>query len=220
MNNDRIILQINPSTNVRATQNVALLFRIPEDCPKNCGLPRRSQKQPKVNVATMQDTHPDMWLALGGDAWKPRKKRDDVRYGCPHSLTYENLMYKRRLSKYSEYKKKLRELAAEQNFVIPAFGCSIYFYIPMASSWSNKKRKAMNGQPCATGIDLDNLQKSFFDALCGQDKYIGQLSGVGKIWVDTEIFINEKGQRQAKPGFIEILLNQPVYNPFGVELIK
>lgn len=220
MSKDRIILNLNPQTNVRATQNVAKIFRIPESCPKNCGLPRTSQKQPKVLVETMQETHPDLWQALGGDSWKPRKKREYIRYGCPHSLSYENVMYKKRLSRYSDYKKKLRELAADQNLVIPPFGCSIYFYVPMPTAWSNKKRKATHGQPCTTGIDIDNYFKAFSDGLYGQDKFIAQLSGLGKFWLETEIFINEKGQRQASPGYIEILLNQPTYNPFNVKFIN
>ena len=219
MSKDRIILQINPSTNIRATQNVKQLFRIPEECPKKCGLPRRSQKQPLVTIATMKKDFPDMWIALGGEKWKPRKKRTEIRYGCPHALTYENLMYKRRLHRYSAYKEKLRELAAEQNLKIPPFGCSVYFYIPMSSSWSKKKRKALAGQPCTTGVDIDNFFKALADGLYGQDKFIGQLSGLGKFWVETEILRDEKGRKRASPGYIEILLNQPVYNPFGVELI-
>ncbi len=216
MSKDRIILNITPQTNIRATQGAAILFRIPEECPIGCGLPRKSQKQPKVLVETMSEEFTDLWLALGGEKWKNRRKKKEVRYGCPHCLTYENLMHKRRLEKYNRYKEELVRLAAENNLLIPPFGCSIYFYVPMPTAWSTKKRKAFHGQPCTTGIDIDNYFKAFSDGLYGQDKFIAQLSGLGKFWLETEIFVNEKGQRQASPGYIEILLNQPVYNPFNV----
>jgi len=219
MSNDRIILNINPQTNVRSTQGAKKLY-IPEECPRNCGLPRQSQKQPKVLIATMQETHPDLWEAIGGDNWRPRKKRTHIRYGCPHSMNYENMMFKRRLFRYYEYKKKVRELAAQQNLVLPPFGWALYFYIPIPTAWPKWKRKMMAGQIKVNTPDLDNYEKGFFDAMFGQDKFIGQLSGHGKFWIETEILRDEKGRKRAAPGHIEILLNQKIYNPFNVKLIE
>ena len=208
MNKDRIILNINPQTAIRSTQGAAVLFRIPEECPVSCGLPRKSQKQPKVLVETMQEEFPDLWRALGGDEWKNRRKKKELRYGCPHSLAYENLMWKRRLEKYNNYKKELIRLASYNNFLIPKCGWSLYFYVPVSKSWSNKKKKSLHGQMKVSKPDLDNYEKGFFDSLKPKDESIGQLSGHGKFWVNQE------------QGYIEILLNQPVYNPFSVKYYK
>ena len=207
MNENRIILNITPQTNIRATQGAAILFRIPENCPINCGLPRKSQKQPKVLVETMQEAFPDLWRVLGGENWKNRRKKKEIRYGCPHCLTYENLGHKRRLEKYNKYKEEMKRLAAENNFTIPKSGCALYFYVPVSKSWSNKKKKAHHGQMKLTQPDIDNYEKAFFDSLKPKDESIGQLSGHGKFWVNQE------------QGYIEILLNQHVYNPFEVKLI-
>lgn len=204
MNRDRIILNITPQTNVRATQGAAVLFRIPEECPVNCGLPRKSQKQPKVLVETMAEEFPELWRVLGGDEWKNRKKKKELRYGCPHCLTYENLMHKRRLIRYNEYKKEVKRLADEAGFTLPIAGFALYFYFPMPKQWSNKKKIRMHGQHHLNTPDVDNVEKAVYDAMMKQDKQVAQLSGKGKFWVNQE------------NGYIEILLNQPVYNPYNV----
>ena len=40
----------------------------------------------------------------------------------------------------------------------------ILFAIPMPDTWSEKKKKAMNGKPCLVKPDIDNLVKAFVDA--------------------------------------------------------
>lgn len=211
MNQDRIILNINPKAQVLSTQGAKIVFVIPEICPKNCGLPRRNSKADMVDIPTMKETHNDLWEALGGEKWKPRKttiKRGWVRYGCPHSLSYENLNFKRRLERNNKWKEELKRQADEIGFTIPHYGWSIYFYFPVPKRFSNKKKKAMHGQlHQAKRGDLDNLMKNFGDALLLEDEKIAQLSGHGKFWVNQE------------SGYIEILLNQPVYNPFSVNFI-
>jgi Holliday junction resolvase RusA-like endonuclease len=208
MSKDRIILNITPKAAIRVTQAMSMLFYVPEDCPFACGLPRKSQKQPKVLVETMADEFPDLWRVLGGDEWQNRRKKKEMRYGCPHSLTYENYMMKKRLERFNEYKKRLKELADEKQLVIPDAGFSIYYYLPIPKRWTKKKKLAMNGQLHKQLLDIDNITKGIFDVLRPQDKGIAQISGVGKFWVNQE------------QGFIEILLNQPTYNPFSVKFIQ
>lgn len=208
MSKDRIILNITPKAAIRVTQAMTILFNMPETCPYDCGLPKKSQKQPKVLVETMADEFPDLWRVLGGDGWQNRRKKKEMRYGCPHSLTYENYMMKKRLERFNEYKKRLKELADEKQLVIPDSGFSIYYYLPEPKRWSKKKRIAMNGQLHKQLLDVDNLTKPIFDVLRPQDKGIAQISGVGKFWVNQE------------SGYIEILLNQKVYNPFSVKFLN
>lgn len=49
---------------------------------------------------------------------------------------------------------------------------SITFFMPMPKSWSNKKRLEMLGSPHQQRPDIDNLIKSFLDALCEDDSYV------------------------------------------------
>lgn len=53
--------------------------------------------------------------------------------------------------------------------------------------------------------DIDNFEKGFYDSLKKLDQQIGQLSGLGKFYVDVP----------ANEGWIEVHLDQPVYDPFG-----
>lgn len=202
---------------MRSTQGDGIVFYIPEDCPVCCGLPRRSTKQPMVTVKTMADDFPDMWAALGGEKWKPRKARKEIRYGCPHSVSLEGLQRKRRLQRYNRYKEDIRTLAAEAGFEIPVSGWALYFYMPMPKRWTAKTRSIMNGQLHMIKPDQKNMLTAIEDALSLHDERLAQMSGLGKFWVDTLKIVN--GEKVYGPGWIEILINQKIYNPFSVIFI-
>lgn len=72
---DRIILPICPQTSIRSTQGAKIVFRIPEDCPKACGLPRRNKNSPVIKVRNMAKNYPDMWEALGGSTGNHEKRK-------------------------------------------------------------------------------------------------------------------------------------------------
>ena len=55
------------------------------------------------------------------------------------------------------------------------------FLIPMPASWSEKKKEKMNGMPCVTKPDTDNLLKAVCDSLRKSDQDIWYMKGV-KIW--------------------------------------
>ncbi len=57
----------------------------------------------------------------------------------------------------------------------------IVFYMPMPASWSQKKRDRMNGLPCQSKPDIDNLIKAFFDALLKDDARIWSVRA-SKAW--------------------------------------
>lgn len=181
---------------MRSTQGVEVLFRIPENCPRNCGLPRKSQKQPVVMVDTMKEDFPDLWAVLGGDNWENRRKKKKLRYGCPHSLAYEQLMHKRRLERYNVYKKKVLELWSLQGIEFPSVGAGIMFYFPIPKRWSNKKRKEMDGGWHQQTPDLGNVVKALEDSILTQDKRIAFYSYLGKKWIDAE------------QGYIEIVIDK------------
>lgn len=57
------------------------------------------------------------------------------------------------------------------------------FSITMPKSWSAKKRLEMGGKPHQQRPDIDNLLKSFLDALCEDDSYIYDVR-VEKYWAE------------------------------------
>jgi Holliday junction resolvase RusA-like endonuclease len=74
----------------------------------------------------------------------------------------------------------------------PSF--AVDFHISMPKSWSQKKKDAMNGTPHQQKPDVDNLQKSLFDAVCEDDSYIWNVHA-RKFWATTgSIFITSVDQ--------------------------
>jgi len=63
--------------------------------------------------------------------------------------------------------------------------------------------------------DIDNYNKSFFDALTGNDELIGQRSGDGKFWFNPDLV-----EKKLRGGYIEVVTNLPLHNPYNVELIN
>jgi Holliday junction resolvase RusA-like endonuclease len=61
------------------------------------------------------------------------------------------------------------------------------FFVPMAKSWSKKKKASKNGQFCDNNADLDNYEKSILDSLSGiyfhDDRQIVKQKSK-KIWAD------------------------------------
>ena len=57
----------------------------------------------------------------------------------------------------------------------------IQFYLPMAETWSKKKKIAMDGQPHQQKPDIDNLLKAWMDALYRNDAVIWKVSA-SKHW--------------------------------------
>ena len=62
------------------------------------------------------------------------------------------------------------------------------FFVPMARSWSKKKKSLKNGQFCDNNADLDNYEKAILDSLNGiyfnDDRQIVQQKSQ-KIWAET-----------------------------------
>lgn len=127
---------------------------------------------------------------------------------CPHILSPGGRQRKRRLEKYNQYKVDLLEAANKAGFKMPVAGWAWYFYIPMPSSWTKKKKETMLGQFHCQKPDLNNLEKAAEDSLTITDELVAQRSGSGKFWIGAGM-----------PGYIEILINQPIYNPFSVTFI-
>jgi len=79
--------------------------------------------------------------------------------------------------RYWAYKDEVRYRRVQ----IPESGYHITFHIPMAKSWSKKKKLAMDGQPHQQTPDKDNLEKALLDAIFDDDSNIWD-GRVTKLW--------------------------------------
>lgn len=64
---------------------------------------------------------------------------------------------------------------------IPEDGALIIFYVPMAKSWSKKKKALFEGKPHRNTPDIDNLAKGLLDAIYKDDALIWNLHII-KVW--------------------------------------
>lgn len=174
---------------------------------------------PKSKVDVTQNT----WqiFNINETCYKGRKKAGCAEWRrtglCKHTLSARGRYMKRRLERYNDYKATILALAKAAGFELPKFGFALYFYFPIPKRWSLQDRKAMHGQMHHRKPDLDNCEKAIFDSLTFRDEQISQLSGHGKFWIDTKT--GPKRTDPIGPGYIEVLFNQPVYNPLGVEWV-
>ena len=65
--------------------------------------------------------------------------------------------------------------------MIPSGGCHVTFILPMAKSWSKKKKAEKDGQPHTQVPDWDNLGKAISDAIFGDDSHIWDIQ-ITKLW--------------------------------------
>lgn len=69
--------------------------------------------------------------------------------------------------RYWAFKDKVRELGIELQSP-----CKAVFYIPMPTSWSERKKKDFDGKPHLNRPDGDNLEKALFDSVFGEDSHM------------------------------------------------
>ena len=99
--------------------------------------------------------------------------------------------------KYKEFKREMGVMLIESDkpsLVNPVLwledliSADMTFFVPMARSWSKKKKSLKNGQFCDNNADLDNYEKAILDSLNGiyfnDDRQIVQQKSQ-KIWAET-----------------------------------
>lgn len=69
------------------------------------------------------------------------------------------------LLKYLDYKKDLKEYGDKIGFIMPQDAFFMWFFMPMAKSWTKKKKAAMAFKLHKNKKDTDNLSKAIKDAL-------------------------------------------------------
>ena len=175
---------------------------------------------PQTNIRSSQGDK--ILFRIPTECKKLKGKKPCVKFRktgeCPHILSEGGRKRKKRLERYNQYKVDVLTLANAAGFQMPSWGWSVYFYVPIPASYTKEKRAMLHGQPNMKRPDIDNFYKAMSDSLSISDETVAQLSGLGKFWVDTLTY-GENGEKIVGPGWIEILLNQPPYNPFSVTFI-
>ena len=67
---------------------------------------------------------------------------------------------------------------------VPEYGARMIFIVAMPESWSEKKKKAMDGKPHKQTPDVDNFLKSVLDSLFKNDSHIYDIR-ISKFWGRT-----------------------------------
>lgn len=84
-------------------------------------------------------------------------------------------------TKYWKFKDDLKLLCFVAQWM-PKDDLDVTFVIPMPISWSEKKKKKMDGEPHKSRPDLDNLIKAFKDALMVEDSNVHTYHNMKKVW--------------------------------------
>lgn len=103
---------------------------------------------------------------------------------CPKPRMTRADSWKKRpiVLKYWRFTDELKLQAKRLNYK-PGDKVSLIFYIPMAKSWSKKKREQMLGKPHKQKPDIDNLAKAFLDGLLEEDSWVWSLTAE-KYWAN------------------------------------
>lgn len=101
---------------------------------------------------------------------------------CPKPRMTRADAWKKRpiVLKYWDFCNELNRQAIKLEYK-PGDRVSLIFFIPMAKSWSKKKRDKMVGKPHKQKPDIDNLAKAFLDALLKEDSSVYSLTAE-KYW--------------------------------------
>ena len=108
---------------------------------------------------------------------------------------------------YYAWKDQIKLLAATARYT-PTPCLFLEFIMPMAKSWSKKKKAAMDGKPHQQRPDCDNLIKAFQDALLKEDSHVWFVCArkvwgkEGKIVVapNLKFFITDEKMQQMSAG--------------------
>lgn len=74
--------------------------------------------------------------------------------------------------RWRKYKADLIWLAKKMDLELPDSNFHVIFYLSPPKSWSEKKRMESLDMPVRVKPDLDNLEKSLYDALFENDSHI------------------------------------------------
>lgn len=82
--------------------------------------------------------------------------------------------------RYFEFASNLRRQCEVNGYKLTS-ELNILFVVPMADTWSKKRKALKNGRPHVQRPDWDNLAKAFCDSLSGEDNFVWNVRVI-KIW--------------------------------------
>jgi len=113
----------------------------------------------------------------------------------PRMTRADRWKHRKCVARYWAWCDAIRLQAKQERFSIPSHGYHVTFHMPMAKSWSKKKRAAHDGQPHQQKPDKDNLEKAFLDALLPDDDSHVWDGRATKLWSsDPRIEIVDYGE--------------------------
>lgn len=101
--------------------------------------------------------------------------------GAPRMTRRDKWAKRLVVTRYFAVREELKYNANLINFEIADSHAHVIFFLPMPSSWSNKKKSDFLYKPHRLKPDKDNLEKFFNDALAKEDCYIWD-GRVSKLW--------------------------------------
>jgi Holliday junction resolvase RusA-like endonuclease len=142
---------------------------------------------PQTHVRSTQDE--TLCFKIFGHLYRINNRSEAEQEALDKRIASYPFLYKRflQLERYNDYKRRLREEAAEKGFYMPDAGMQITFYIPVPPSWRPGKKKKFHLQPHLSKPDADNLEKAMIDGLRPQqDCSIWHTNGIKKLWFNEE----------------------------------
>ena len=143
----------------------------------------KDEKETKViNLVTNKDTDkPKEQLTADGQKVLPYITLN-IRPVPKPRMTQSDKWNKRPIvEKYKAFKFELQMLCTISQWK-PKDDLEVTFVIPMPTSWSERKKKKMDGKPHQKRPDLDNLVKAFKDSLLVEDSHIHTYNNMRKVW--------------------------------------
>jgi len=98
--------------------------------------------------------------------------------------------------RYRAFADKCKELGV----VVPEYGSTVIFTLPMPKSWSKKKRAQMDGEPHQQTPDVDNLAKALLDSVYDNDCRVWDIRFIKRWGVDGRIDIENTAEQRPRRG--------------------
>ena len=102
----------------------------------------------------------------------------------PRMVRSDKWKKRKAVTRYWKYSDTLNRLAFENHMPpLPVRIRSLFFFLPIPTSWTKVKKQKYINLEHTVRPDLDNLVKAFQDCLCQDDSHIAVIShGLGKFW--------------------------------------
>jgi Holliday junction resolvase RusA-like endonuclease len=140
-----IYFEVEPQSALRSTQTQTWLTKVSEE---------DAQKLEDSYKEAFDKKGQPIWVRIGNGG-KVKTLKSKPNY----------VRTRRYLLKYLEYKDQLKVIAEEQGFIMPQDAFFMWYFMPMAKSWTKKKKAAMAFKMHKNKKDCDNIGKGVFDAL-------------------------------------------------------